>query len=61
MDLFCLFLFCFQSNLFAHPQDLTDAEIIEYAYSPNKCAMGLMTVGTTQMKITVVVNPFSVK
>lgn len=44
------------SNFFAHPQDLTDAEIIEYVCNLNKCAMGLMTVGTTQMKITVVVS-----
>jgi len=44
------------SNFFAHPQDLTDAEITEYACSLSKCAMGLMTVGTTQMKITVVVS-----
>lgn len=51
----------FQSNFFAHPQDLTDAEITEYACSLSKYAMGLMTVGTTQMKIPVVVNPFNLK
>lgn len=51
----------FQSNFFAHPQDLTDAEITEYVCNLNKCAMGLMTAGTTQMKKTVVVNPFNVK
>ena len=56
-----LFFSSFQTNFFAHPRDLTDAEITEYACSLSKCAMGSMTVGTTQMKIPVVVNPFNAK
>lgn len=52
---FSLLLF-FQSNFFAHPQGLTDAEMTESAYSLRKHAMGLMTVGTTLMKITAMVN-----
>ena len=56
-----LFFSSFQRNFFAHPQDLTDAEITEYACSLSKYAMGSMTVGTTQMKIPVVVNPFNTK
>lgn len=57
----CFVFLFFQKNFFAHPQDRTDAEITEYACSLSKCAMGLMTVGTTQMKIPVVVNLFNVK
>lgn len=54
-SLFFLLLF-FQSNFFAHPQGLTDAEMTESAYSLRKHAMGLMTVGITPMKTTAMVN-----